>query len=400
MLTADLVPAYRRAGELRLSPLDDDARARARALGAAYLDVAAAHVGRCRDELEAAWDELPVAARDRRVGDGLRKLALDRCTFEEAAGPEPALLRRDLFRRASRARAAGTFDRAALVAGVAAEHGLAPDALERTLWADLRGAQLLAGVARTDRLLEDWEDARAQAVLLRAVRVTADVRCADAAGYRALFRRLKFLRLLFEIQAIERGYRVVIDGPFSLFEAVTAYGLKLAMVVPALRSCDAFSLEAEVRWGKRREPLVFRLRGGAGQAQEEPRLPEELEQLARALGDLDTPWRAVPSPAILELPGVGLCVPDLQLEHAQTGEVVYLELLGYWSRDAVLRRVELAERGLPFRVLFAVSERLRVSEALLGEDVPSALYVFKGVLSARAVLERVERISTARGRRR
>jgi predicted nuclease of restriction endonuclease-like RecB superfamily len=103
--------------------------------------------------------------------------------------------------------------------------------------------------------------------------------------------------------------------------------------------------------------------------------------------------------AILELPGVGLSVPDLVFERRPTGkgrsapeDRVYLEVMGYWSRDAVWKRVELVQAGLAQRVLFAVSAKLRVSEDVLEGDLPGALYVYKQTMSARSVLERLERL--------
>jgi hypothetical protein len=83
-------------------------------------------------------------------------------------------------------------------------------------------------------------------------------------------------------------------------------------------------------------------------------------------------------------------VPDLRFVSRATGEIAYLEVLGYWSRAAVWRRVELASRGLKERVLFAVSSRLRVSEEVLGDEVPAELYVYKGALSAKEVLRRLD----------
>ena len=74
---------------------------------------------------------------------------------------------------------------------------------------------------------------------------------------------------------------------------------------------------------------------------------------------------------------------------------IYFEVLGFWSREAVFRRVDLVRRGLSEKILFAVSSRLRVSEEVLEEDASGALYVYKGAMSARAVAERLE--SLARG---
>ena len=77
------------------------------------------------------------------------------------------------------------------------------------------------------------------------------------------------------------------------------------------------------------------------------------------------------------------------------GEPVYVEVLGFWSRDAVWKRVELAQQGLGARIVFCASSRLRVSAEVLADDASAALYVFKGKPSARALLERS---SASRGR--
>ena len=75
---------------------------------------------------------------------------------------------------------------------------------------------------------------------------------------------------------------------------------------------------------------------------------------------------------------------------------VYLEVMGYWSRAAVWQRVELVQAGLAETVLFAVSSRLRVSEEVLGADLPGALYVYKGTMSARSIAERLDRLMPGR----
>jgi hypothetical protein len=402
MLTADLVHVRRRKGALSIVPLDDAQRSRALELASLYLALARDHVGRRRDELEEAWSAVDVAPRERRLADGLRKLVEDRCQLDPDSAVDPEELRRDVFTRAAAARREGRFDRAALFDAVARERGLHPAAVETALYNDLRGAHILQAVAPITpaRLVEEYDLAQAQAVLLRAVRVVVDVECRAPGAYRALFHKLKFLRLLHTITPRrEGGYRVEIDGPFSLFESVTKYGLQLALALPAIRACDAFHLTADVRWGKERAPLTFTLDGKSPVADDPaPRLADEVARLLEDLTALadsgDTPWRAAPATDVLTLPGVGLCVPDLVFVHAHTGEQIYLEVMGFWSRDAVWRRVELVERGLPARILFAVSKHLRVSEAVLDDAQLGALYVYARVMSARAILERIEMLST------
>jgi len=403
VLTADLVNARRRAGELHLVSLDPSTRGRAGELAAALIATAAENVGRTREELEVALAAVDVGPREHRIRDGLVKLIEDRCEFDAADDADPEAVRRAVFLRASEARAAlgavDRFDRSTILTEVARERGTSSEAIERSLFADLRGAHLLVGFdpPSAESLVASYERGQAQAVLLRAVRVMVDVRCASVRALRALFRRLKFLRLLHTIEKREDGYRIVIDGPFSLFESVTKYGLQLALMLPALEECDSWRLVADVHWGKEREPLVFRLAGTRSREEvEPPPIPDEVRALVRTFGALGTAWRVSANTAILELPGIGLSVPDLVFERREGGvrERIYMEVMGYWSRAAVWKRVELVQAGLAERVLFAVSSRLRVSEDVLDGDLPGALYVYKHTMSARTVAERLELLAT------
>ena len=399
MLTSDLVPVRRRGEELRVVFLDDAGRVRARALAADLIQLVVTHEGEERGLLEQALDARVVPAKEQRLKDGLTKLILDRCTFEAEPEVAPEALRDALFRRATEVRVAdGRVERIAVLTEVGAQFGLDAEAVDRALYADLRAAHPLRAFDPIDagNLVLHYERALPQAVLLRATRVVADVRCKSPAATRALFRKLKFLRLLFTMERTDDGYRLVVDGPMSLFDAQARYGLQLAMALGAFEACDHFVLVADVRWGKERQPLSFRLEGGAATTAKEPPLPDEVEALRAALAERKGPWSVRRSSAILNLPGVGVVVPDLELKHGD-GKV-YLEVLGFWSRDAVWRRIEMSQKGLREPVLFAVSARLRVSEEALGEDASSALYVYKGVMSARAVLERADALLTATSR--
>ncbi len=399
MLTPELVRARVVQGELVLSRLSPKLRQRAQQLCDEYLLLAEQHVGSTREQLHAVWNLVPVTPGERRLAEGLLKLIEDAADFGSELELEPAELRRQVFLEASRQRqAAGLdqpFDRHKALEAVARERGVSAEAVEEALYADLKGAQRLKslGPVESSALLERYELGQVQAVLLRAVDVVADVRFDSPLGYRQLFNKLKFRRLLYRIEPLERGYRVRLDGPFSLFESVTKYGMQLALVLPALLECDQLELTARLRWGKSRRPVTFRF-AHRGQASASPpaALTDEVERLRAQLSERARGWRIGISQDLLDLPGVGVCVPDLVFE--KRGKRVYLEVLGYWSRDAVWRRVEMAERGLAGeKVLFAVSSRLRVSEAVLAESESAALYVFKGVMSPGQVLERVEALA-------
>ncbi|MEM9193183.1 MAG: DUF790 family protein [Myxococcota bacterium] len=393
MLTTEHIRARRRAGKLELLKLNADARAYARDLAERVLQVAEAHVGRTRGELQEAFRTLPVQAKYRKIGLGLQKLIEDRCEFASSETVDPRELRRALWEHSAKLRSDDRFDREAAFLAAAQELALEPTAIDDLMYSDLRDAQRLTQFDSLDpsKLVEAYQIGQAQAVLLRAVRVVAHVESRDPNVYRELFRKIKFRRLLYRIEpAPGGGYEITLDGPLSLFSSVTKYGIGLALVLPAIQACDRWSISADLAWGKTREPLTFFLQGrGTGAAAEAVRLPDHVQTLFERFQKLGSRWEARVAQDVLELPGVGLCVPDLEFADRETGEIVYLEVMGFWSRDAVWRRIELVEAGLPQPILFAVSARLRVSESMLDEG-PSALYVYKGTMNPKLIAQHLE----------
>src|SRR5262249_42597689 len=111
-----------------------------------------------------------------------------------------------------------------------------------------------------ERLLQRYNVALAQAVLLRSTGVHVHVRNEPPQRYRQLFRLIKFHRLVCEIERTAPDcYVLHLDGPLSLFAATQKYGLQLALFLPAVLLCRDFELRAELRWGPQRKPKRFTL---------------------------------------------------------------------------------------------------------------------------------------------
>lgn len=410
MLTSEWVRARRRGDELRLSELKGELKKRALEIATRYVKVMRDAPGKSRAEIDAMMQEVVVAPRELKIAGGLRKLIEDRSQYAVEAGVDAPTLRREVFERSAEARrelAPGeSFDRAGLLMDLAEARGATPEALERQLYADLKDAHRLMEYipASAEDLVAQYQLGQAQAVLLKALRVRLEIHCATPQAYRRFFRKLKFHRLLYRIARREGGgYTIDIDGPFSLFRASTKYGLKLALLLPEIRTCEEWKLEADIRWGKDRRQLVFRQAGSAPSGatasslgDEELDRPEEIQRLVERWRKRDEGWDVDWATGVFTLPGIGECVADLRFHHRASGFVVHLEVLGYWSREAVFKRVELVESGLPDALLFAASSRLRVSEELLPADHSSALYVYKGSLDRKAILMRLAAMREAK----
>lgn len=402
MLPPELTRARKREGKLTLSPLSPAERARAGELCATLLEVTHAAIGHEREEVEAAWSSVSVPAKERKLLAGLTHLIEARSEFSTPSGLDPELVRREVFGLSARMRAelgpAEHLDRQQVLARVASQLSVSVEALEQALYADLRSAQRLERCAVTSAaaLVADYELLQVQSVLLRAVRIEAEVRAARADAYRELFRKLKFRQLLFRIQPLApSGYRLDIDGPLSLFGATTKYGLELSLSLPALLACGQLKLKAELRWGKRREPLSFEQTYAAlPDASAEHGVRTEVLELKDALRS-SASWRAELCEKLIDLTeqGGGVLVPDLELSRRRPDgaqDTLLVEILGFWSREAVFRRIEAAERGMKERVLFVVSSRLRVSEQLLDGVEAASLYVYKGKINTTALLRKAE----------
>jgi uncharacterized protein len=400
MLTADLVRTRRRNGQLQVIGIKGKSEQRARELAQLLVQLTLEQEGNTYAHVQEAWESVHAAPSERKLLLGLQKLVEDQCEFEETAGLDARELREAVFLQAAAARRGETFDRVAVLQAMATTHDTEAEVIEASLYSDLRSEHVLKRSCRLDdaALVQNYIDGQYQAVLLRAVQVTALVKCARPAAYRELFRTLKFRRLLFTVHEEESGYRLEIDGPFSLFEAVTKYGLQLALAFPVLRRCDSLELTARLRWGKTREELRFEYserRGatsprsnGEGPELATEGLPDEVATFLEAFERTKSAWSVAVNDRLLNLPAIGVCVPDLVFRSGQ--QVVFLEVMGFWSRDAVWKRVEMAEKGLSEKVIFAVSSRLRVSESVIDDSGGSALYVYKGVMSPRAVIEKLE----------
>ena len=449
MLTSDLLRARKRDGILQAAYVKGDALDRLLPIAHAYVDLYKRSVGHAREDIDAAAGAIEVSARDRVAALGLRKVLDDRCEYDGPSGVDPEEVRREVFLRAAAAQRSldvkQELDRAAVLAEAGEKLGRSAEEVEAALYADLRGAETLRvpWLLGAPALVERYNVALAQSILLRATRVTVIVSGETSDRYRRLFRTMRFLGLLSQVtqHAAPAGaeaaptpapaapaaapapaaaapakkrrskkakkaeaadiedprtvYSITIDGPFSLFGPSQKYGLRLATLLHAVLACERFFLTADVLWGQRREPAVFRVQPADGLVPHATELPSSspvLDAFVVGFDKLGSAWKVAPSDRIFPVPGEPAAVPDLVFVNQRTGEEVFLEAFGFWSRAAVWTRVEQIRRGaLQVPLLLAVSKELRVSAEVLEGDDAGEVYVYKATMSPRAVLERLEK---------
>lgn len=394
MLTGDLLRVRFRKGEIHLPYIDELDRDH---LGVAetLIRIFERHEDGTRQELDEELTDTTGAGTEFLFHRGLSKLLKDRCTFASASPVDPVELRRRIFEGAAAAyrdTAQVRIDREAILTEAAKSAAIGAETVEGVFYADLRAAERLESFkpCTAEWLLSRYNVALAQAVLLRASELDLYIEGESPARYRDLFRKMKFFRLLHEIQQTGPGkYHIRIDGPMSLFKSSQRYGLQIAQFLPAVLHCEHWRVGASVVWGARRREGVFRLTPETGLKPIGPSagqwVPEEVVWLEERFNRLKTAWRITAGTDVVDLGGRGVLVPEYIFTHPPTGTRVYLEFLGYWRSGGVRTRLELLSSYGPPNMILAISAELGVDEEA-STDMPGEVYAYRRTPVARDLL--------------
>lgn len=374
-------------------------------IGEQLLDLFRGQEGRTRGELE---EDIEAAFGDdprQLVHQGLAKLLEDRCEFEVDASQPPEEIRDAVFRIAAAQRASlapnAHFDRQAALEAVAKTKEITLDQIEHSLFADLRSEQRLIKFNDLSprRLLDRYNVALAQAILLRSTRVHVLIRNESPQRYRALLRQVKFHRLICEVQSAgPKSYHFHLDGPLSLFSATQKYGLQMAMFLPSVLHCVDFELRAELRWGPQKKPRTFQITPSDALVSHTPDsgtfVPPEMKMFAELFAKRQPDWELIEETEVFPL-GDSWWVPDFRLKRRADGKTLRLEVLGFWRRSSAEKHLDRLRRHVKEPFLLAVSDTLHIDEADL-ESLPAGIVRFKQLPLPDEIVRRAEALLTAK----
>ena len=395
ILTTDLVRARLRQGRIYPRYLDVSDPAwteRAEVLLALF----EAHIGRPVGELEEAIAALIGDETDFQVQRGLVKLLMDQTTTEVQSPHPPMEIREAVFEAATEAWPVTTPEhRQRVLTRVSQRLEMTPEALETALYADLRTNEIVtdASLPSVTALLNRYNLALVQAILLRARQVTVTLPDPRPARARQLFRIAKFHRLMHRAERLDSkgGWRLTLDGPASLFKATQRYGLQLALFLPALCHCERWTLEALVAWGTTKAEMTLQLDHKTGLVTHTKERgtweSDEERHFKKSFAKLKTPWALRRSTRIVDLDGRGVLVPDYILSHPD-GRTALLELVWFWRRRHFESRLELLRRAGPPNLVVAYAERMNTGDSTL--PPLEGVVGFKGVIQPKRIVAACE----------
>lgn len=305
-----------------------------------------------REELEENIGRMTNLWHDVKLARGLAKILSDRCIFSECGEQDYPALRHALFLRSARLLADenGPVDAASFREKVMEDETV----LQKEIYVDLPENERLLSLKKTfpRELLERYNLSLVQSLLLFSEGLECQIPSEDPASLRRLFKYLKFFRLLFraELSGDRKKdsspmIRLKIDGPASILENSTKYGLQLASFFPALCSMKIWKVASDLKLRDKSLRLVV---------DETSKLvcpythfgaymPEELKMFENYFNSAETSWQLVQRNAYLRLEGARLAFPDFRFRSSD-GVEFDLELFHQWHRGPLAERLDFLEK--------------------------------------------------------
>jgi uncharacterized protein len=322
--------------------------------------------------------------------------------FETVSPLDPATLRDRIFALSAQTAASpqatqATLETLAVTLTHELEREVLPSQIHTGLYADLADNQILTRfeAPTPEALLHRYNLSQAQGVFYRASHVILNAHRNDPGEYKLLFRYLKLFGLMTYIEGdADHGFTLTIDGPTSLFKPNTRYGLKLAMLLPALLHVTKWNLTATLHLkdaysGKERTGR-FSLDSDCGLVTHYP--PGKtydsmleasfVERWAKAKTD----WQLEREVDLIPIPG-SVMIPDFRLVHPD-GRTFLLEIVGYWRPDYLRKKFSQVRQSGRDDLILAISERLNLEKAGVNfSETAARLVWFKDQLLPKAVLD-------------
>ncbi|MEH1934848.1 MAG: DUF790 family protein [Nostoc sp.] len=359
-------------------------------------------VGKTQGVLERQLTDFEGDSTDYRVKRGLAYILKSSfCTFEVISPLEPQMLRERVFSLAaksvsSRESTQVTLSKVADELTQELEREVLLEQVRNGLYADLSENKILTvfDAPTAPDLLNRYNLSQVQGVFYKASQLVLNAHRNVPGEYKLLFRYLKLFQLMAYIEGdADHGFTITIDGPTSLFNSSTRYGLAIAKLIPALLHVTRWSLSSILQtrdaytntWKTGR----FTLNSECGLVSHYPPGKPYDSMLEASFADkwdaLKSGWALEREVDLIPIPG-SVMIPDFRLVHPD-GRTFLLEIVGYWRPEYLQKKFSQVRRAGRDDLILAISERLNLEKAGVKlNDVPARIVWFKDKLLPKAVL--------------
>ncbi len=329
--------------------------------------------------------------------NGLNKLLEDRCEFADSE-TELEGRRWDLFSKARELRHSKVMGIAEFQATLAQSVAMDFGQLEGQLYGDLPEFRVIQAFDPIDPadLIHRYNAAQVQGLILRSRTLSIIVSDKDPVKKRRFLQRLKFWRLLAEIDDSQDSLKIDLSGPLSLFDKSATYGSRLSNFFPNILLMDKWAIKAEIKILEK--TLVLDLDSSkpikSHYGSFKGYIPAEFKEFIDIFNSLTTAqrkgWTAMEGEDILNLGQQCYSVPDISFADAR-GQKIHLELFHKWHEVQLKQRLEAMRAGTGKALILGVAAELlprdKLGEWLGQAEAPAVkVFTFKRFPTPKAIL--------------
>jgi len=340
MLPTELLRVQRRKGVIspRYAGLSDDNLEVASSLIRGYQT----HLGEKKRVVKEFVDETEEKGYDYRFVRGL-SFILDRRSRFICDGQINAIdLRRKIYQTTGKLGLPTTKEqRWRIIETVATELKISPETVEKFSYADLETESILEEFEPLSplELLQDYNLSLTQTLLFDSTEVIFT----SSGNWQKIFYTVKKLGLIYDAFQ-DGGFWIKVDGPASLFKLTRRYGTSIAKLLPVIVASPGWIVEAKIFWKYTNEICDFKIESSKHEAL--LKKPAMLtvsfdsvveEDFATRFEALATGWLLKREPEPVSA-GKHVIIPDFSLE--KEGIKVYVEIVGFWTIEYLLRKIE------------------------------------------------------------
>ncbi len=374
MLPSSLLVVWKRKGEIqpRYAKLSSENLEVANRLIEAYKS----HVGEKKKVLTAFVIDLENQGYEYRFVRALALLLDRKGTFICDSKIDPSDLRKRIFQATEKYGLPTTPEkRQQLLEFVASQTALTTQCIEDQLYADLDSELILTKFDPPSalELLQQYNLSLSQTLLFDCTELGFKA----SGNWQRLFYSIKKLGLIYEVS--HDDFWVKIDGPASLFKLTKRYGINIAKLLPTITANEEWTVNAKILWKYTNELCDFKMDSTKHSSLlRKPNLQQVTydsvaeESFASQFRAVKSGWTLKREPEPVSA-GNQVIVPDFSLERA--GLKVYLEIVGFWTEEYLLRKAAKLKQ-VEVEMILVVNEALACEKLVALEKRPQLHFIY------------------------
>jgi hypothetical protein len=271
---------------------------------------------------------------------GFSRIIKRRCIFETESKLDPKEIRFYLFSRGYITKA---LERSRIVGEAAKYFKVDVADVERAIFADREEEQVLKEAKSMDAqmLIKLYNLSLLQTALFDSLRLTFWT----SSNHKEIFRRIKWLGLMYEL--LEENKRIIVEitGAASILKMIRKYGTAMAKLIPSVIKSDRWKLKAEVLENER----IYTLEISDEKKNLFPAYDEALsydssleEEFRRKIREIKPDIEIIREPGVIKA-GRYAFIPDFLLKGMN--RECYAEIVGFWTEDYIKRKVEKIKKS-------------------------------------------------------